>query len=106
MFCDSDYAGDPERLISVTGYILYVCNVPVCWRSKGQQSVTLSGTEAEYVALSEAVKEILFVLQILECMKISVILPVIVRVDYGGANFMSKNITTTSHTKHVDIRYK
>ena len=39
-------------------------------------------------------------------MKISVILPVIVRVDNVGSIFMSKNVTTTSRTKHVDIRYK
>ena len=106
LFCNSDYAGDPESRRSVSGYILYVCDVPVCWRSKAQRSVTLSSTEAEYVALSEAVKEILFVLQILECMRITVTLPVIVRVDNVGAIFMSKNVTTTSRTKHVDVRYK
>ena len=82
-----------------------VCNLPLCWRSKGQRIITLSSTEAEYFALSEAVKEILFVLQILECMKISVILPVIVRVDNVGAIFMYKNVATTSCTKHIDIRY-
>jgi len=35
------------------GYVVYFMNVPVCWRSKGQKSVTLSTTEAEYVACSE-----------------------------------------------------
>jgi len=34
-------------------------NVPVCWRSHGQKSVTLSTTEAEYVACSEVVKDYL-----------------------------------------------
>jgi len=58
VFCDSDWARDSETRISVTGFILYLMNVPVCWRSKAQKGVTLSSCEAEYVAMSEAVKEI------------------------------------------------
>ena len=106
LFCDSYYAGDPDSRRSVSGYIIYVCGVPVCWRSKAQRSVTLSSTEAEYVAISEAVKELLFVIQVLEMMMIRVTYPVIVHVDNVGAIFMSGNVTTTSRTKHVDIRYK
>ena len=60
VFCDSDWAGDPETRISVTGFIVYLQNVPVCWRSKAQHGVKLSSSEAEYVAISEAVKEIKF----------------------------------------------
>ena len=58
MFSDSDFAGDTERRISVSGFILFLLGVPISWKSKGQKSVTLSSSEAEYVALSEAVKEI------------------------------------------------
>ena len=39
-------------------------------------------------------------------MKISVNYPVMARVDNAVAIFMVSNITTTSYTKHVDIRYK
>ena len=46
-FTDSDYAGDEVSRQSVSGYIIYVRAVPVMWRSKAQQSVTLSSTEAE-----------------------------------------------------------
>jgi len=67
-----------------------------------QRSVTLSSSEAEWVVLSEAVKEIMFVLQLLESMKIKVKLP-ITQVDNVGAIFMSKNISTSNRTKHVDI---
>ena len=80
--------------------------VPVAWRSKAQQSVTLSSSEAEWVSLSEAVKEIMFVLQLLESMKIKVKYPVTVLVDNVGAIFMSSNVTTSSQTKHVDVRTK
>ena len=105
-FCDSDYARDPDTRKSVTGYVLYVKGVPVCWKSKAQRSVTLSSTEAEWIALSEATKEIIFVLQLLESLEIKVNLPITVRVDNTGAISMSKNINTTSGTKHVDVRTK
>ena len=80
--------------------------VPICWKSKAQQSVTLSSTEAEWVALSEAIKEVIFLINLLGSMRINVQLPVIVRVDNVGAIFMSENLTTTSRTKHIDIRSK
>ena len=108
LFCysDSDYAGNPDTRRSVTGFVLFVRNVPVCWRSKAQRIVTLSSTEAEWYALSEAVKEVIFVVQLIESIGIQIQLPVIVRVDNVGAVFMAKNITTTGRTKHVDIRTK
>jgi Reverse transcriptase (RNA-dependent DNA polymerase) len=45
-FCDSDWAGDPETRISDTGFVIYLLDVTVCWRSKSQKGVTLSSTEA------------------------------------------------------------
>ena len=60
----------------------------------------------KYIALSEAFKEVILMLQLLRSMKIDVKYPVTVRVDNVGAIFMASNITTTRLTKHVDIRYK
>ena len=68
--------------------------------------MSLSSSGAEYADLSEAVKEVMFDIQFLGSMKISDKYPVMVRVDNVGAIFIASNITTTSHTKHVDIRYK
>ena len=62
--------------------------------------------DAEWVALSEALKEIMFMIQLLRSMKISINLPVMVRFDNMGAIFMAINITNTSNTKCVDTRYK
>ena len=66
MYTDSNYAGDKETRISVTGYILFFMGVPIIWKSKSQWSITLSSSEAEYVALSEAAKDIKFVYQLLQ----------------------------------------
>ena len=62
---DSDFAHDKDTRYSVYGYIIYFCGVPVPWKRKIMKSVVSSTTEAEYVAVSEVVKEIKFLYQIL-----------------------------------------
>ena len=65
---------------SISGFILYVLGAPVSWWSKSQKSVSLSRSEVEYVVLSEVVKEVIFMIQLLGSMKIVVKYPVMVRV--------------------------
>ena len=101
---DSDFASDKETRISVFGYIIYLCGIPIAWRSKRMKSVVLSTTEAEYMALSEVVKELQFIVQLLQTMNVEVELPITVRVDNVGAIQLSKNQTTSDRTKHIDIR--
>ena len=101
---DSDFASDNKTRISVFGYVIYFCGIPIAWRSKGMKSVVLSTTEAEYMALSEVVKELKFVVQLLQTMNITVELPITVHVDNVGAIWLSNNRTTVDRTKHIDIR--
>ena len=63
-------------------------------------------SEAEYVALLEAAKEIKFVYQLLQSIGIDIELPITVKVDNVGAIFMSENTSTSRQTKHVDVRYR
>ena len=105
-YSDADFAGAKETRISVTGYVVYFMSVPVCWRSRGQKSVTLSTTEAEYVACSEVVKEVLFFLQLLKHLQVELQLPISVHVDNIGAIFLAENQNSSDRTKHVDTRYR
>ena len=103
-FSDSDFANDKETRISVYGYVIYFCGVPVAWKSKSMRSVVLSRTEAEYVVISEVVKEIKFVYQLLKSMNVKVPLPINVRVDNIGAIWLVNNSGVSERTKHVDTR--
>ena len=67
--------------------------------------MTLSSSEAEYVAMSEAVKEIRFIYFILKDIGIKVELPIVVKTDNVGALFMSQNSSTGVRSRHVDTRY-
>ena len=104
IYSDSDWAGDKDTRKSVTEFIIYLMNCPIIWRSKGQRAVALSSSEAEFYALSEAVKELKFLIHLLKTMGIPVELPVIIRVDNIGAIFMAENASTSERTKHIDLR--
>jgi len=106
VYCDSDFAGDKETRVSIAGFVIYLLGVPISWKSKGMKSVTLSSSEAEYVALSEAAKEMKFVYQLLQSMGMKVKTPIIVRVDNIGAIFMAENVAVSQRTKHIDVKYR
>lgn len=65
IWVDSDYASDPDTRKSVTGYVLSLNNAPVSWKAKRQDCVTLSSAEAEYVAVSMAGQEVVYLRAIL-----------------------------------------
>ena len=95
---------DNDTRYSVYGYIIYFRGIPVAWKSKSMKSVVLSTTEAEYVAVSEVVKEIKFLYQMLRGIEIKVLLPSKVQVDTVGAIRMANNCSVSETTKHVDLR--
>ena len=104
-YCDSDFSGDKDTRRSVTGYVVYFMNSPVAWCSRSQKGVTLSSTEAEYVAISEVVTEIIFVRNLLKFLEVKVDEPVQINVDNIGAIYMAGNACSGSRTKHVDTRF-
>ena len=59
-FADDDYASKATDGSSVSGGVVMCAGGPVSWYSKTQKCVTLSTTQAEYVAMSDVAKEILF----------------------------------------------
>lgn len=61
-YVDSDYAGDLDKWQSTTGYVFMLCSGSVSWRSMLQGVVVLSNTEAEYIAVTEVIKEAFWLL--------------------------------------------
>uniref|UniRef100_H3H7U1 Integrase catalytic domain-containing protein n=1 Tax=Phytophthora ramorum TaxID=164328 RepID=H3H7U1_PHYRM len=56
-YSDADWAGDLADRKSTSGYTFMLMSAPVSWGSKKQSSVSLSTSEAEYIALSLAIQE-------------------------------------------------
>ena len=103
-FSDSDWGNSMDRR-SVSGFCFDLNGTLVCWKSKKQQTVALSTCEAEYMALSSAVQEALFLKQLYSDMTSSDLLPVNIYVDNQGAILLAKNPVNHQRSKHIDIRY-
>ena len=58
-------AEDPSSCLSQTGYVIMCTNCPILWSSKMQSIITLLRTEAEYVALSTALRDVIYILQLI-----------------------------------------
>ena len=63
-----------------------------------------SSSEAEYIGISEIVKQILFIRQILVFLNLPVEYPVYVNIDKIGAIHMAEG-SEGKRTKHIDIKY-
>ena len=57
-YSDADWAGDMDTRRSTTGYVVMLNNGAVAWKSRRQPTVALSTMESEYMALTEATKEL------------------------------------------------
>ena len=64
VFADADYATMTADMRSVSGGLMMCGGACVSWFSTTQKCVTLSTTEAEYVALADVMKEVLFLRQV------------------------------------------
>ena len=103
-YVDSDYAGCLDSRKSITGYVFTVFGSAVSWKGSLQKVVALSTTEAEYIALTEAVKESLWLRGLagelrLQDEKITVFC------DSQSAIHLTRHQAHHERTKHVDIRY-
>ena len=102
---DSNYATNPETRKSVSGLEVTLNDAPVVMRSVGQKIIALSVTEAELIALAQAAQEMLYVMRILESMKLKVRKPMILESDNKGAIDLCNSWTVGGRTKHIDTRY-
>jgi hypothetical protein len=96
---DSDWVGNVDNQISVNRFIIYLLGVPIYRRSKGQKRVTLSISEVEYMAMSEAMKEIHLIFNLLRGMGIPVKLSIMVRTDNIDSIFMAENTSSGVRTR-------
>ena len=59
-------SNNPENVMSRTGYIIQYAGCPVVWRNKLQTKIALSTMEAEYIALSQAMLEVIPLISLME----------------------------------------
>jgi hypothetical protein len=103
-FVDSAYGADKDTLHSTMGYAFMYNGAGVSWASKKQRHVATSTVEAEYVAFHLAAQHAIWLQQLL-FEKVSRKGPVIINCDSTGCISNLNNPITSSHTKHIDVRF-
>jgi hypothetical protein len=104
-YSDADYAGDLDDRHSTSGNIFVLSGGAISWLSKRQPTVALSTTEAEYISLSQATQEAVWLRRLLNDLKGSDIDSVLIMEDNQGAIALAKNPVAHARTKHIDVRY-
>ncbi|KAK8352758.1 hypothetical protein V6Z12_A05G114100 [Gossypium hirsutum] len=103
-YVDSDFAGDLDKRRSTTGYLFTLAKAPVSWKSTLQSTVAVSTTEAEYMAVTEAVKEAIWLNGLLKDLGV-VQSHISLYCDSQSAIHLAKNQVYHSRTTHIDVRY-
>ena len=106
VYTDSDFGTCLDTRRSVSGAVLMLVEGAISWHSR-MQEVTASGTsEAEYVALSEGVKEVIFLRHVQEFMGPSITVDAVnVFEDNEGAIKLATNKHASQRTKHIDVKH-
>ena len=105
-YTDSDFGACLDTRRSVPGAMLMLAKGAISWHSR-MQEVTASGTsEAEYVALPEVVKEVLFFRQVQEFMEPSMRVGAVnVFENNEGAIKLATNKHASRRTKHIGVKH-
>ena len=121
-YCDADFSGnwnkslaarDPSTSKSRSGWIIFYAGCPIIWASKLQSQVALSTTEAEYIALSMSLRDVLPIMFLLKEMReqghavICTDPHVFCKVfeDNSGALELARLPKLRPRTKHINVCY-
>jgi len=121
-YCDADFSGNwnkafapvnPSTAKSRSGWIIFYAGCPVSWASKLQSQVVLSTTEAEYIAMSQSLRDVIPVMNLLQEMReqnFQVICTephVYCKVfeDNSGALELARLPKLRPRTKHINVCY-
>ncbi|KAE8711123.1 hypothetical protein F3Y22_tig00110303pilonHSYRG00264 [Hibiscus syriacus] len=103
-YVDAELAGNIDIRRSTTGYVYTLGGTAVSWVSQLQKIVALSTMEAEYVAVTEASKEMVWLQSFLEELGKKQENNVLY-CDSQSAIHLAKNPSFHSKTKHIHLRY-
>lgn len=104
-YVDADWGNCPNDRRSYTGFAFLLADGAISWESRKQRTVALSSTEAEYMGMTEAVKEAIYLKRFLLELGFEGSTEVTLFCDNVGAQKLATNPVFHSRTKHIDIRH-
>ena len=103
-YTDADYVRDMDKRRSTSGYVFMFTGGVVSWRSRLQNCTSMSTTKAEYIAVSEACKEAIWLARLVRDLGITIEMPTL-HCDSQSAIMLAKNPVFYAKTKHIDVKY-
>lgn len=102
-YCDSYWASCPDSRKSVSGFLVLLGGSPVTWKSKKQETISLSSAEAEYKSLKKVVGELVWLSRLLVELNVPYSKPISVFCDSQSALHIAKNSVFHELTKHIEV---
>ncbi|KAF0702583.1 hypothetical protein AaE_015838 [Aphanomyces astaci] len=104
-YVDANYAMCVDTRRCISGFFTLFFGSPVSWLAKKQPLVTLSTTEAEFVALALCIQELLYLRQLASELQQTSDQPVLVDEDNQSTIKIATNAELHGRSKHIDVRY-
>ena len=102
-YSDSDWSGCLESRRSVTGYTVKFGDALISWKSKKQETVARSSTEAEFRAMAYTLAEITWLEGLYKELGVNIKQPIQLFCDSKAAIQIAANPIFHERTKHIDI---
>ena len=90
---------------STSGYVITLFGNPICWSTKKQPVIAQSTTEAEFVAINQCAKQLLWLTNLILNLNIRIKAPVM-KNNNSGAIIISKEAKLNENTKHIEVRFQ
>ncbi|SCZ89725.1 BZ3500_MvSof-1268-A1-R1_Chr1-3g01539 [Microbotryum saponariae] len=103
-YSDANWGACVDTSVSTMGYVFYIAGSAVSWSSKRQSRVADSTTDAEYLALSHAGKEGIYLSQLLEELHVQPVAPAHIFTDNEAAAAVAHDPVRVSGTRHIRLR--
>ncbi|KAM4058306.1 hypothetical protein HRG_006682 [Hirsutella rhossiliensis] len=100
-----DFAADLHTRRSTSGFFYSLGSAAISWTSKRQPCVTLSSTEAEYVALTQSAQEAIWLRSLMKDLSHPQAVPTAIHEDNKGAIDLANNPQHHSRTKHISLKW-
>ncbi|AYV86656.1 MAG: hypothetical protein Sylvanvirus5_24 [Sylvanvirus sp.] len=103
-YSDANWGNDIHGQKSIYGFIIFIGHSPISWICKKQNFVALSTCESEYVGISETIREMKWIHNLLRELKIKVETPIL-HGDNLGSLAIAADTSMNSRIKSIDIKY-
>ena len=105
-YFNSSWAENVDNSRSTFRYTLIYANIAILWKSRLPKGVSLATIDAEYLATTETIRDVLHVKNLFEWLKLKLPLPVKILGDNLNTNGHVNGTMTTARTSHIQLRVR